>query len=297
MVALDLANESSSSHQAEEIPVIRPTPAQVLHDLSALDLPADTVSDGISAYFLNHCNRPCPLLDHLSEEPLSHQYPPLVLTAMLALSIRSTREVGIRSARYYSQTLVQRSWDLLVDSYRRFDMNDSYFQALCLLAQVDFAEGRAERARTQVALGLRLAQSRGMLDKAHYQSGDEYGCRKHQEIVYSLCILDRMFTSHNIPNASIPQRLFRLPAYHYGPIHPEQGSGVHNPSSAQNLMIVNSLVLMLHTWELTTQCINESLTGTSQPIWHHKSIRTAILTRLLEHEIRKSKAFSLRLRC
>lgn len=259
----------------------------MLHDLPTLNLPHEAVRDGTLAYFANHCNQPCPLLDHLSEEPLSHQYPPLVLTAMLALSLRrSSRGDFVDSARCTPQMLVQRTWDLLSDSYRRFEIDENYFQALCLLAQVDFAEGRSERARAQIALGLRLVQNRGMLDRAHYEGENEAG-RRHQEIVYSLCILDRMFTSRDVPNSSIPQRLFRLPAYLGGPTHPDQSGETHDVLSVQNLMIVNSLVLMLHTWELTTQYISESMTGTSHPIWHHESMRTAILTRNFELEIRK----------
>ncbi|KAJ4992907.1 hypothetical protein SVAN01_01611 [Stagonosporopsis vannaccii] len=275
------------NHQAEQSSQTRSIPsAHVRHDLAVLDMPSEAVSDGILAYFMNHCNQPCPLFDHLLAEPLEHRYHPMVLTAMLALTLcRSSRGETIKSARCSSQSLAQRSWDLLADSYRRFEIDDAYFQALVLLAQVDFAEGRSERARTQVALGLRLAQSRGMLGKEHYQGENESGCKQHQEIVYSLCILDRMFTSRDIPNSSIPQSVFRLPAYQGGPKHPEHNGRVDNTSTVQNCIIVDAYVQMMHMWELVTRYISESLTGVSQPIWHHKSVRSAILTRNLELEI------------
>lgn len=264
------------------------------HLLSALDLPEDAVSDGILLYFKHHCNQPCPLFDHLSQEPLSCQYPPIVLTAMLALSLRHSSHTHLMSTEQgypSAEALSQRSWTLLVDAYRRFDFDESYFQALCLLAQVDYAEGISDRARTQVTLGLRLAQTRGMLSRAYYENRNEISRTKYQEIIWSLFVLDRMFTGRNVPSPSVSNTLYRLPVFLGGPTHPEHVSEIYdatNPrSSSRNFMIMSLYAQMMRIWELVISYINENLTTESTPLWHHKSPRTVILTLLLEFEIRQ----------
>lgn len=289
--SIQSAIKPSRDLHPDQSPVPKPTPReQVLFELSAMNLPPNLVSEGVLLYFRNHCNQPCPLFNYLSQEPLSHQYPSIVLNAMLALALRrSSASEGDPSL--LSERLAQRSWDMLADTYRRFDFDESYFQAVCLLAQVDYAEGRSNRARTQVALGLRLVQTRGMLDKSHYEAMSGSGYKQHQEIILTLFMLDRVFSNRDVPNPCIPETVYRLPAYLDGPVHPERSCQDHDPTSSslsvQTFMIINSCVAMLRVWELVVQYISETLSDASQPIWHHQSSRTAILTHLLELEIRE----------
>lgn len=280
------------SRNAEQSPLARPVPQrQVMLGIAALDLAPGTVSNGILLYFTNHCNQPYPLLDHLKKEPLANQYAPIVLNAMLALTLRRSGQEDLAllgGAVQISDLLARRCWELLVDAYSRFEFDESYFQALCLLAQVDHGEGRLTRAQVQVALGLRLVQAQGMLDKAHYEFEVGTNYQRHQEIVWSLFILDRVL---NFPHPSIPQSLYKLPAYQGGPSHPDHYSDAYNAAtttnSAQNFKIVDSFVHMIRMWERVNQYISKDLSIDSHPIWHHKSARTAILTHLLELEIRE----------
>ncbi|KAH6644385.1 hypothetical protein C7974DRAFT_408068 [Boeremia exigua] len=204
---------------------------------------------------------------------------------MLALTLRRSSHASAVS----TDNLSQRSWDMLVDAYRRYEFDESYFQALCLLAQVDHAEGRSNKARTQVALGLKLAQARGWLNKVHYEVEHRTTRWQHQEIVWSLFMLDRCTLNRDNPYSTIPDTLYKLPAYKGGPTHPGQSGEVYDAtlstSPAQSFVIVGLFAQIMRMWELVIQYIGESLTTESKPIWHHKSTRTAILTSLLELEI------------
>lgn len=264
------------------------------HDQCSSNLSSDIRNEGIQLYFQHYCNSPLPLLEHLSADPLSHEFPPIVLHAMLALTLRRT---AFSSAYPFSEAyrdpdvFVLITWNSLTDVYRRFTFDESYFQALCLLAQVDYAEGRSERAHTQVALGLRLAQSKGWLSAKHYDDMDALQKRQHQEIVWSLYILDRMLIGGSSPHPAISEARFTLPAYTGGPDYPSLGTGSDRPSnvrtSSHDFMIIAQYARMMCIWQLVAEYINEVSAVDSIPLWHHKSLRTRILTDLLQSEIRK----------
>jgi hypothetical protein len=263
--------------------------------LSAWDVPSEIISDGIILYFKHHCNQPCPLFDHLRlQEPSSQQYPPIVWNAMLALSLRRSNHPllsPINRRREFLEMISQRAWDLLAEAYRHFELDDCYFQALCLFAQVDYAEGRSDRARIQIALGLRLAQARGMLSKTNYEDSTRPNRIQHQEIVWSLFILDRIFIGRRISSIVISDTLYSLPMYLGGPAYPghfgEINEANNSRSASRSFAVVNSYVQMLGIWEVVVLYVNESLTTHSKPFWHHNSTRAKILTQLLEFEIRE----------
>ncbi len=65
-----------------------------------------------------------------------------VLYPMLAVSLRTCRHPFLRDKKTMVETLdilAAAAWDLLATAYARFEFDLSYFQGLCLLAQVDFA--------------------------------------------------------------------------------------------------------------------------------------------------------------
>ena len=297
MLLSDLKFKCHRTHPAQRrhCATLSPVPGSLHHDLSTSNIPSEIMSDGIRLYFKHHCNQPCPLFDHLRlQEPSSQQYPPVVWNAMLALSLRHSNHPllsPINKRRGFLKMISRRAWDLLAEAYHHFEFDDCYFQALCLFAQVDYAEGRSDRARIQIALGLRLAQARGMLSKTNYEDSTRPNRIQHQEIVWSLFILDRIFIGRCISSTIIPDTLYSLPMYLGGPAYPghfgEINEANNSRSVSRNSDIVNSYIQMLGIWEVVILYVNESLTAHSKPFWHHDSTRAKILTRLLELEIRE----------
>lgn len=101
--------------------------------------------EGVVLYFENFHNQPYPLLSRLSScipQSVAELPPPIVRYPMLALSLRTSSHPFVES-RELQQKLVRNlseaAWQLLTQAYSKMDIGISYFQGLCLLAQVDFA--------------------------------------------------------------------------------------------------------------------------------------------------------------
>jgi len=110
--------------------------------MQELQLPAEVVFEGYELYFSNYCNQPCPILAHTSATELQNDValPPIVMLPMLALSLRSSNHSFFRNKaerRDWVGKLAHSAWDLLAKAYCAFDIDDAYFQGLCLLVQVD----------------------------------------------------------------------------------------------------------------------------------------------------------------
>ncbi|PSN60162.1 hypothetical protein BS50DRAFT_579334 [Corynespora cassiicola Philippines] len=263
------------------------------HFTTELRLPEDLVHEGIAIYFSNFCNQPCPILDHVFRQglPSAHQLPTIVLPAMLALSLRSSTHSFINDRQKKLSTvekLTNYSWSLLTEAYSDFELSDAYFQALCLLAQVDFADGKPARAQAQLALGSRLAQTRGMLKSVSNSVDNPHHRIQRHEIVWSLFMLERMFIGGNVHMPSIPNPSFDLPAFQGGPLHPDdQSSHIPNGtvSSPRTPGIVATYIEVLRIWETVIADLHQSSSDNEIPFWRHDSSRAKIVSQLLEFEM------------
>ncbi|KAH8629534.1 Regulatory protein CAT8 [Alternaria alternata] len=298
------ATARSSQEPAIELPLTPPTARQSPYaHIKDAQLPDSVISEGIALYFSEFCNQPCPILASSqtlgsSEDDL---LPPMILYAMLALSLRSSRHPFL-SNRFERMRCIARmtklSWNLTAKAYCDFAIDDVYFQALCLQVQVDSGDGRLERARAQVASGLRVAQTRDMLS-ADSLCGLELGDRaRRQEIIWSLFMLDRMLLGGNTRNPSTPTTAFELPVIQSGPFHPDIRT--QPPEHDISLQCVDSdaplppqsvtclQIQTIRIWECVIDYIAQPPSDTDVPLWRHDSPRAAILTKLLDIEMNKS---------
>ncbi|EXJ93409.1 hypothetical protein A1O1_01801 [Capronia coronata CBS 617.96] len=111
---------------------------------------------------------------------------PLVLYPVLALGLRLSQHQFLNISTTRSKILhflSEFTWDLLCKAYADQTFDLKYFQALCLLAQVDFACCKPGRAQAQVALGLRLAGSRGMLASEDPSRSDNEESLENREMI------------------------------------------------------------------------------------------------------------------
>ncbi|KAH6644655.1 hypothetical protein C7974DRAFT_25537 [Boeremia exigua] len=283
-------------------PISLPTvPHSLYPGIQDAQLPDTVIAEGIALYFSNFCNQPCPILaNSQSLEPgESDPIAPMILYAMLALSLRSSRHPFFKDTSVRTRciaNLTQLAWNLITMAYCEFEIDDVYFQALCLQAQVDSGDGKLERARAQVAIGLRVAQARDML-RVDSLDGLELADRaRRQEIIWSLFMLDRMLLGGNTKNPSTPTAVFELPVIQSGPCHPD-GS----PQTAESDVSLESVdsdiplppqsvaclqIQTIRIWECIIDYIAQPPLSTDIPLWRHDSPRAAILTKLLDIETR-----------
>lgn len=116
-------------------------PARITNEL---EIPDEIREEGIQLYFRHFHNQPFPLMMGMSDNPQASaaEYPKLVLFPLLAVSLRTCQNPFFRNKEAIAETcgmLAKAAWNLLAAQYAKFDFDLAYFQALCLLAQVDFA--------------------------------------------------------------------------------------------------------------------------------------------------------------
>lgn len=109
-----------------------------------LEIPDEIREEGILLYFRHFHNQPYPLMMGMSDNPQASagEYPKLVLFPLLAVSLRTCQNPFFHDKEAIAETcgmLSEAAWNLLAAQYSKFDFDLVYFQALCLLAQVDFA--------------------------------------------------------------------------------------------------------------------------------------------------------------
>jgi hypothetical protein len=109
-----------------------------------LEIPNEIRDEGILLYFRHFHNQPYPLMMGTGENPQASpdEYPKIVLLPLLSISLRTSQNPFFRDKSAIAETcgmLSEAAWTLLAAQYATFDFDLAYFQALCLLAQVDFA--------------------------------------------------------------------------------------------------------------------------------------------------------------
>lgn len=106
-------------------------------------LPTSVITEGFEVYRQRFTNKPCPLFGQLDIQPWSttKQLPTILLCPLLAISLRISPLSWYRDEKErleVSAWLSQRAWTLLVEAYSLFQFDETYLQALCVMAQYDF---------------------------------------------------------------------------------------------------------------------------------------------------------------
>ncbi|CZR52279.1 uncharacterized protein PAC_02156 [Phialocephala subalpina] len=169
----------------------------LLRSLSGAEtLPPAVVEDGVMTYFKCFHGQPYSLLCQKSLIGAHRPLNPIVLDPMLALSIRCSSHpfwADREKSKSWIRSLTVKSWQDLLQMYGEGHTGLHYLQGLCLLAQVDFADGRVQRAHTQVSLGIRIAQSAGYLS-IDCDDGPKTGSEEAVRCTWTLFMLDRTFS-------------------------------------------------------------------------------------------------------
>ncbi|EMD87300.1 hypothetical protein COCC4DRAFT_70770 [Bipolaris maydis ATCC 48331] len=256
------------------------------------------LSEGIKLFFSEYYNQPCPLLSELyTFNPETDDPPPsIILYPMLALSMRSSHTYlneGVSKWELLDR-FTRSSWDLFAEAYSAFDFNDEYLLGLCILVQVDAGDGRMERARTQVSLGLQVAQSQGLLSADSLDGLEPIIRTRRQEIVWSLFLLDRMMLGASSRYPSLPSAAFELPLCGNGPTprnwNPQMQSAtssivrLHTEANHVQYSVLSLNIKIMSIWENVIVDVTRSPSDTDVPLWRHNSPRASLLTQIMEFE-------------
>lgn len=177
--------------------------------------------------------------------------------------------------------------DISATSLKRYSMNDTPFKV-----------GKTLRAQTQVALGLRLAQTLPLLPRTSGESaGSEISalaldCRN--EIIWSLLLLDRIFLGCTVPTPTLPVSAFG-DSFVHSRCEPSGGvSDARDPYTVEGYFetgqgykmadIVSTNIELFQILEEVIADNAQDLLPEAKPFWMGDSRRGQILSRLLELE-------------
>ncbi|KAH8747631.1 hypothetical protein F5883DRAFT_721256, partial [Diaporthe sp. PMI_573] len=288
--------ETPASYQSSSVPAT-----------SALyperSLPTSVITEGFEVYRQRFTNNPCPLFGQLDIQPwsTSKQLPTILLCPLLAISLRISPLSWYRDEKErleVSAWLSQRAWTLLVESYSLFQFDETYLQALCVMAQYDFYVGNTSRAQAQVAFGLRIAQTSmlplaGADENFDVTTREESLCRRW-EITTSLLILDRMFLGRTTPHATVPITAFSPGYLSSQPNRSGQNAERSEPlpprryfKTKQNQNIGDIVAVNVEFFQIFQDVVADnydSVDDGSKSFWMSDSTRAQILSRLLEIE-------------
>ncbi|OQE05207.1 hypothetical protein PENVUL_c026G04482 [Penicillium vulpinum] len=230
------------------------------------------------------------LLGHTGSLPSEVAFPLVALTSRLPRRSRGPLHRDIPDA----ETLSGKAWNLLSNQYKDGKMGISFLQGTFLMAQVDFADGKAHRGYASVALGLRAIQSVGLnKTKDSYLSNDpEIETRKR--ITWAFFMLDRTYSASRNYSLSLSDKQFTLPfpfpetealfsdnqSLSHGSLH----DGPGKQGQKVDLGILVCLLRLYSLWGKTTEYVFESFAENSLPPWQTGSALAILESEWLQFE-------------
>ncbi|KAL2204251.1 hypothetical protein CC79DRAFT_1372259 [Sarocladium strictum] len=289
-------------HVTQGSPSLNSTPPSgTIQFTSELEIPNEIREEGILLYFRHFHNQPYPLMMGTGEDPRAsaNDYPKIVLLPLLAVSLRTSQSPFFHDKEAIADTcgmLAEAAWNLLTAQYATFNFDLAYFQALCLLAQVDFATGKPHRAQAQVALGLRLAQTRGLLSEETTTRPSEHQLSLDwRSVVWTLFMMDRTFSGARVRSSCVPTSSFQLFLMQRAPPNPDGSSRSENITLSTchgNILQGGSLdvgscnIVLLDLWHGALMAVFGEGSSKPGPFWRNDSAQASIETRLMEFELR-----------
>ena len=154
-------------------------------------------------------------------------------------------------------------------------------------------DGRPHRAQSQIALGVRLAQTRGMMALEESNQVAEHTSMENRAVAWTLFMLDRVFLGRSVTTAMLPSSSYQLCLLQHGPQLTGTHAGtkpvsLHTPLQnriGKSANILSENVEILQLWE---QVIGTSFRLPADgdiPFWKDGSLLSRTLSSLLEFEL------------
>ncbi|KAJ5206541.1 hypothetical protein N7491_002843 [Penicillium cf. griseofulvum] len=259
-------------------------------------LPVAFIEQEVETYLAHFHDQPyCPfskkwLLRYTSS------LPPEVALPLVALTSRLPRESRgpLHENTPGTKTFAEKAWDLLSSQYIDGKMGLSFLQGTFLMAQVDFANGKAHQGYASVALGLRAIQSVGLnKEKDSYLSSDpEIETRKR--ITWAFFMLDRTYSASRNYSLSLSDKQFTFPfpfpemeapfsdnrPISYGSLR--DGPGKQGQKVDHGILAC--LLRLYSLWGKATEYVFEPVSENSLPPWQTGSALAILESEWLQFE-------------
>ncbi|KGO66312.1 Transcription factor, fungi [Penicillium expansum] len=222
--------------------------------------------------------------------------PPEVAFALVALTSRLPRRSRgpLHENRPDGKTFAERAWDLLSSQYKDGKMGLSFLQGTFLMAQVDFADGKAHRAYASVALGLRVIQSVGLNKEEDSYRTNEPEIETRKRITWAFFMLDRTYSASRNYSLSLSDKQFTLPfpALETEALFSENGplthGSLHDGPGKQGQKVDHGILVCLlrlfSLWGKSTEYVFEPFAESSLPPWQTGSALAVLESEWLQFE-------------
>ncbi|KAJ5187917.1 hypothetical protein N7449_010911 [Penicillium cf. viridicatum] len=259
-------------------------------------LPVAFIEQEVQTYLTYFHDQPyCPfskkwLLRHTSSLPPEVAFPLVALTSRLPRRSRGPLHENTPDMKGFAE----KAWDLLSNQYKDGNMGLSFLQGTFLMAQLDFADGKAHRGYASVSLGLRAIQSVGLnKEKGSYLSNDpEIEMRKR--ITWAFFMLDRTYSASRNYSLSLSDKQFTLPfpARETDALSGDNGSlahgSLHDGPGKQGQKVDHGILVCLlrlySLWGKATEYVFEPFADSSLPPWQTGSALAILESEWLQFE-------------
>ncbi|OQE39204.1 hypothetical protein PENCOP_c007G04675 [Penicillium coprophilum] len=277
-------------------------------DLEIMDRPEnhslDSQGHGLSAAFIEqevetylayfHDQPYCPfskdwLLRFTTSLPPEVAFPLVALTSRLPRPSRGSlhENTGV-------EIFADKAWDLLSDQYKNGKMGLSFLQGTFLMAQVDFADGKAHRGYASVALGLSAIQSVGLNKANDSNLSHEPDIETRKRITWAFFMLDRSYNASRNHSLSLSDKQFTLPFPYsetealFGNNEPLAQGSLHDGPGKQGQKVDHGILVCLlrlySLWGKATEYIFEPVAENALPPWQTGSALAILESEWLQFE-------------
>ncbi|PLB53556.1 hypothetical protein P170DRAFT_435157 [Aspergillus steynii IBT 23096] len=223
------------------------------------------------------------LLSRASSLPAEIAFPLVALTSRLSLHPRGIFASNVPTAEYWAE----KAWDTLSTQYRDSQMGLSFLQGTCLMAQVDFADGRAHRAYASCALGIRTLQSAGLNRDLFSSSLDGSSLEERRRITWAFFMLDRTYNASRSYSLCLADKQFSLPFPSPDPEESSPGS-MHDEPEHGGEMVENSilacLIRLFGLWGKATEYVFEAPDEKAHSPWQSGSAFAVLESEWMQFE-------------
>ncbi|KAJ5295474.1 hypothetical protein N7508_010295 [Penicillium antarcticum] len=230
------------------------------------------------------------LLENAKSLPLEISLPLVALTFHLPRRLRETMFGGPLDAMSFSE----KAWNIVSNKYKEGHMNLSALQGTFLMAQADFAAGRAHRGYASVAFGLRTVQSVGLNKNRYSNSSNLQENEMRKRITWAFFMLDRTYSASRNYSLALTDKHFTLPfpsretcppfdepiSVFRGTLHDGPGKQGQNVDHG----ILACLLRLYALWGKATEYVFEPFAENSLPPWQTGSALAILESEWLQFE-------------
>ena len=230
------------------------------------------------------------LLSRACSLPPEIAFPLVALTSRISRPSHESLEDDVPVPMYCAR----KAWDILSSQYRDGQMGLSFLQGTCLMAQVDFADGKAHRAYASVALGLRILQSAGLNKDKYASSFSSSEMEARRRITWAFFMLDRTYSASRDYSLGLSDKHFTLPfpcpnmeeapwmeeSFSRGTLHDGQGKEGEKIDHG----ILGCLLRLYSLWGKATEYALEPFSKDSLPPWQTGSTLAILESEWLQFE-------------